>query len=135
MLVGMSLSALRVVLSLESLWVRFLDVLLVYQTVLFALLIDLIIFKSGHMPYYRWCLLVNVTSIYIVVVGCFLGKPFVLAEGYFFVPLGIVSKLGPRVHFYCVLIILFPICCHGLALIFCICYQAMQVPSWHGRLA
>lgn len=84
---------------------------------LFALLIYFILFKSCHMPFYRLCLVVIVRSIYVVVVGCYLAKPFVLAGGYFFVPLGTVSKLGPRVH------------------LFCIAYQAMQEPSWFATAA
>lgn len=77
----MSAADLSSALSLESVWLRFLDVFFVYLSVLFVLLLYLVTFKSRDMQEYRWCLTANIVSIYLFVVVAYLYKPFVLAKG------------------------------------------------------
>ncbi|KAH7708945.1 hypothetical protein AAVH_23792 [Aphelenchoides avenae] len=125
----MSTGELSTAIALELPWVRFLDVVFAYETILFIPLIYLVVFKSRNMPEYRWCLTTNVVSMYAFVVGIYLYKPFVLAEGYYFVPLGVVSQFGAEGHFYFLIGVNFLTTCHGLAIAICLLYQAVQMPA------
>ncbi|KAH7715406.1 hypothetical protein AAVH_17178 [Aphelenchoides avenae] len=81
------------------------------------------------MPKYRWCLLANIISIYLFVIAMLLYKPFVFAKGYYLVPLGIVSKLGPKGHFYYLFGAFFIATCHGVAIGVCVLYQATKMTT------
>ncbi|KAH7715405.1 hypothetical protein AAVH_17177 [Aphelenchoides avenae] len=116
-------------LALEQPWVRFMDLAAIYQTILFVILIYLVTCKSENMPRYRWCLLANVISIYLFVVAMWLYKPFVFAKGYYLVPLGLVSKLGSKGHFYYLFGAFFIATCHGVAIGVCVVYQASKMTT------
>lgn len=127
---------LSIALGLERFWLCYLDTLVLIQTLLFPPLTYLILFKSSEMRVYRWCLLTNVVSIYALTVAVFLYKPYVLAKGYYFVPLGIVRKLGAKGHFYAIVGGAFLAACHGLAISACLLYQTVKSPaSWMASLA
>ncbi|KAH7703151.1 hypothetical protein AAVH_29679 [Aphelenchoides avenae] len=125
----MSTGELSTAIALELPWVRFLDVVFAYETILFIPLIYLVVFKSRNMPEYRWCLTTNVVSMYAFVVGIYLYKPFVLAEGYYFVPLGVVSQFGAEGHFYFLIGANFLTTCHGMAIAICLLYQTVHMPA------
>lgn len=125
----MSTGELPTAIALELPWVRFLDVVFAYETALFIPLLYLVVFRSRNMPEYRWCLTTNVVSMYAFVVGIYLYKPFVLAEGYYFVPLGVVSNLGASGHFCFLIGVNFLTTCHGLAILTCLLYQAVHMPA------
>lgn len=113
---------LSVALRLEWFWLCYLDVLVLVQTLLFPPLAYLILFKSSEMPVYRWCLLTNVVSIYVLAFAVFLYKPYVLVSGFYFIPLGILRKLGAKEHFYAVVGGAYLAACHGMAISACLLY-------------
>lgn len=116
-------------LALEQPWVRFMDLIAFYQTILFVILFYLVACKSENMPKYRWCLFANIISIYLFVIVLWLYKPLVFAKGYYIVPLGVVSKLGPKSHFYYLFGAFFIATCHGVAIGVCVLYQATKMTT------
>ncbi|KAH7684768.1 hypothetical protein AAVH_40724, partial [Aphelenchoides avenae] len=124
----MTSNSLSTVITLEVAWIRFLDLVFVYQTVAFVLLFYLVLSKSGSMREYRWCLTLNIISVYAMVFGLYIYKPYFLAEGVYVIALGPVFRLGSQGHFCYLIAVNFLSTCHGLAISICVIYQALQMP-------
>ncbi|KAH7701166.1 hypothetical protein AAVH_31704 [Aphelenchoides avenae] len=119
---------------LANIYAHYAGAIVVFETVSFVALAVLLkrISTNHKSTLHFWCLMVDVTSVFVFGLSAFLLKPLLISTRacLYIISYGPINVLGKKAQFYCTYVFLVLLVSHFIAVAFCVLYQYAQVASF-----